>query len=63
MQKISKMLQAEEVERVLTGGERAVGLGEGDLQMGHDLGFGSIGRQRGWWASLQQCGSEDTLSK
>lgn len=40
--KISEMLQTEEVEGVLKGGERAVGLGKSGFQMSEDLGFGPV---------------------
>ena len=35
-------LQAEEVEGVLKGGESAISLGKGGLQMSEDLGFGPV---------------------
>ena len=54
-------LQAEEMQGVLIGGERAVGLGKGGLQVGDDLGLGSFCRQLRWWAPSQQNGTEGTL--
>ncbi len=49
---------------MLIGGDRAVGVREGGVEMGEDLGHGPMrGRQVGRLASLKQCGANLALAQ
>ena len=60
-------LDEEGVQRMLKGGDRTVGVGEGGLEMGEDLGLGwpalGCGGRVGRWILARQCGANLALGQ